>query len=141
MKYLSGIHALNIPCNLETCGDWHQSAIKWNDLDDKLKESSDSIFKDYGIQKNITLTFLEGQPTYNVANHIRACLDLISEGNFSLVQGMNRDFIVNNAYDKEIFEKVYLLNHLPIWNNIDSFMGKEYKMKWLKYKEEKNDKI
>ena len=29
MKYVTGIHALNIPCNLETSGDWHMSAIQW----------------------------------------------------------------------------------------------------------------
>jgi len=23
MKYITGIHALNLPCSLDTCGDWH----------------------------------------------------------------------------------------------------------------------
>lgn len=30
MEYISGIHALNLICNLDTCGDWHQSAIQWD---------------------------------------------------------------------------------------------------------------
>lgn len=29
MKYLSGIFALNLMCNLNTFGDWHTSAIDW----------------------------------------------------------------------------------------------------------------
>ena len=29
MQYITGQHALNIPCPLLTCGDWHQSAIQW----------------------------------------------------------------------------------------------------------------
>jgi hypothetical protein len=30
MLYLSGIHALNLPCSLLTCGDWHTSGINWH---------------------------------------------------------------------------------------------------------------
>ena len=29
MKYISGINALNLPCSLDTCGDWHTSALQW----------------------------------------------------------------------------------------------------------------
>lgn len=50
MKYLTGIHALNLPCQLSTCGDWHTSALQWSSL--SLKESDDSVFRDYGIEEN-----------------------------------------------------------------------------------------
>lgn len=30
MRYITGIHALNLPCKLETSGDWHISAIQWD---------------------------------------------------------------------------------------------------------------
>lgn len=30
MKYVSLIHALNLPCSLDTCGDWHTSALQWD---------------------------------------------------------------------------------------------------------------
>lgn len=42
MRYLSGIHALNLKCELDTCGDWHQSAIQWERL--KLYESNESLW-------------------------------------------------------------------------------------------------
>ena len=41
MQYLSGIHALNLQCSLDTSGDWHQSALRWKDLD--WRESDGSL--------------------------------------------------------------------------------------------------
>jgi len=32
MLYLSGIHALNLPCDLLTCGDWHTLGINWGNI-------------------------------------------------------------------------------------------------------------
>lgn len=99
MLYLSGIHALNIENNLDTCGDWHRSGIRWDVINERLLESNESIFGDYGIETNKTLNFLKGDPVYNVANHIRACLDFIDRGEFMLAQGMNNDFIGNDIYN------------------------------------------
>lgn len=134
MKYLSGVHALNVECELETSGDWHQSCIRWDVINDRLKESDDSVFGDYGIEQDKVLKFLDDKPVYNVANHIRACLDLIADGNFALAQGMRDDFICTDIYDDEIFDKVTLLRSSELWNKIDKFMGKEYMMRWLNYK-------
>lgn len=131
MKYISLIHALNLPCELETCGDWHTSAIQWNKPN--ILESDDSIFKDYGIEKNKTIP--EHKKKYNVANHIRAILDLLYIGNFTVAEGMNKDFICNSKYDKEIFTQVIKMVNLANWNQIDRFMTKEYLGKWVKYKE------
>ena len=55
-------------------------------------------------------------------------------GNFSLAQGMNKDFICNDEYTEEIFEQVRKLRNTPYWDEIDKFMGKEYFSEWLKYK-------
>ena len=130
MKYLSGIHALNLPCELLTCGDWHQSGIQWNTL--PLLESDGSIFGDYGIERN---KFIPGhEDTLNVANHIRALLDLLALNKHSVAQGMNKDFICNEAYDEEIFGKVSSLKTLGHWDAINRFMGREYNSKWLDYK-------
>ncbi len=134
MMYVSGIHALNIECELNTTGDWHRSALNWDVLPNRIKQSGDSIFEDYGIEKDKRLSFLDNKPVYNVANHIRACLDLIAEGNFATAQGMRNDFICTDEYDEEIFQKVMLLKHNQNWKKIDDFMGKEYKMKWLNFK-------
>jgi len=131
MRYLSGIHALNLPCALLTCGDWHQSGIQWTNL--VLLDSDNSIFGEYGIEQGKTIP--ENKGIFNVANHIRALLDLLVQGKYSVAQGMNKDFICNDLYTDEIFQKVSLMKKLSNWQEIDRFMGREYHSEWLKYKE------
>lgn len=133
MDYITGIHALNLNCDLDTCGDWHQSALKWQNL--TIKNSADSIYGNYGISSNITIP--EHTEKYNVANHIRALLDLIDEGNFSVASGMRDDFICNGKYTKEIFEKVSELKDSYNWTEIKKFMAKEYMREWINFCKEK----
>lgn len=45
---LIGQFVLNLPCDLETCGDWHTSAMNWANL--RFSEPDGSIFGDYGIE-------------------------------------------------------------------------------------------
>ena len=130
MKYISLIHALNLPCDLQTCGDWHCSSLQWSNPN--ILDSKDSIFGDYGIEKNKTIP--EHKEKFNVANHIRALLDLLYVRNFTVAQGMNKDFICNPKYDEEIFDQVIKMANLPYWNEIDIFMTKEYLKKWVNYK-------
>ena len=130
MRYITGVHALNLPCSLETCGDWHCSALQWEKPN--IRESEHSFFGDYGIEQDVTIP--EHAETYAAANHIRALLDLLELGKFSVAQGMNRDFICNDRYTEEIFDKVYSMKSLPGWHEIDRFMGREYYGKWLNYK-------
>lgn len=132
MKYVSLIHALNLSCKLETCGDWHCSAIQWERP--HILESNNSIWGDYGIETNRKIPDHDG--IYNVANHIRALLDLLYVGNFSVAQGMKEDFICNDKYNKEIFDKVIMMSFLPHWDKIDVFMKKEYGRQWMNYKKE-----
>lgn len=135
MQYLSGIHALNLKCELDTCGDWHQSAIQWERL--KLLESDGSLWGDYGIEADKQIP--DHTELYNTANHIRALLDLLYEGNFTIAQGMRNDFICVDKYNDEVFEKVYMMRRLPHWDAIDKFMCREYKCLWLDFKEGKNN--
>ncbi len=132
MRYITGQHALNIPCSLLTCGDWHQSALQWHTP--FFRDSKDSIFGAYGIENNKEIPGHSGK--YNVANHIRALLDLMELGKFTLAQGMNRDFICNEAYTKEIFSQALRLEQSFFWRDIDRFMGKEYCAAWLDFKRE-----
>lgn len=136
MKYLTGIHALNIPCSLETCGDWHASALKWKYL--KFLDTEDAFFGDYGIEGGKTIPNHEG--TFNVANHIRACLDMLYLGDFANLQGMCDDYLVVNKYNTEIFEKILLLKTHPNWEEINRFVCKEYKRKWIDFKKAKAKK-
>jgi hypothetical protein len=135
MRYLSGIHALNLNCSLDTCGDWHQSALRWRDLD--WRESEGSFWHDYGIETNSCIP--EHPGVYHTANHIRALLDLLYDGNFAVAQGMRDDFICNDKYTNEIFDKVIQMRVLPNWKEIDLFMGREYFCRWLDYKEAYDD--
>jgi hypothetical protein len=131
MLYITGQHALNLPCKLLTCGDWHTSAIQWERP--FMKDSTDSIFGEYGIERHVRIP--DHEEEYSVANHIRALLDLLEMGKFTVAQGMNHDFICNDSYTPEIFQKVSKLHSCTHWQDIDRFMGKEYAGKWLDYKE------
>ena len=55
--YVSLIFALNIKCSLDTCVDWHQSGLNWDNV--VFLESEDSIFKDYGIESEKKITHKE----------------------------------------------------------------------------------
>lgn len=134
MKYVTLIHALNIPCQLDTTGDWHRCSIQWKEP--HIFESDNTIWKDYGIEKDKEIPEHEGRK-FNVANHIRALLDLLYVGNFTVAQGMNKDFICNSKYDREIFEKVAMMKDLQHWDKIDRFMTKEYLGKWVNFKNKK----
>jgi len=132
MLYITGKHALNISCALKTCGDWHQSALRWEDI--TTRDSRKSIFGEYGIEQNKKVP--NRKERFSVANHIRACLDLLEIGNFAVVQGMNNDYICNDEYDGEVFKNVMRLKNVTHWKQIDLFMGREYLCKWLDFKEE-----
>lgn len=133
MLYITGIHALNLPCHLSTSGDWHQSALQWDNP--QIRESNEMFYKDYGIELEHAIP--EHTEKYNIANTLRALLDLLYEQNFSLAQGAKEDFIGNSDYDEEFFNQVWKMNSLDYWDKIDSFMNKEYRMKWKKYKDGK----
>lgn len=130
MEYITGQQALNLPCSLETCGDWHTSALQWEKLN--MLDSETNFFGDYGIEENCKVP--EHESLFFVANHIRASLDLLIQGKFSIVQGLKEDFICNDNYTLEIFQKVIELKDLDNWNEIDQFMGSEYKMRWVNYR-------
>ena len=134
MLYISGLHALNLPCSLDTTGDWHASSMDWENM--CVLDSSFSPWKDYGIEKDREIPYASG--IWAVANHIRACLDLLLMEDFSNAKGMRNDYIGNDAYNKELFSKVlFLKEDRTLWPGVDSFMEKEYLMPWIRYKEKK----
>jgi hypothetical protein len=135
MKYISGVHALNLKCNLVTCGDWHTYALTWDNP--KFYDSEENFFGDYGIETDRPVPMIRPGEKFNVANHIRAVLDLIQNGDFSNAGGMNSDYICNDIYDTEIFGKVSMLKSSPLWAQIDKFMEHEYRMKWVRYRNAK----
>jgi hypothetical protein len=131
MRYITGIHALNLPCSLATCGDWHASALRWKNI--TFRDSEQSIFGLYGIEYGVKIP--EHDKTYAAANHIRALLDLLELGRYASAQGMREDFICNDGYTEEVFKQVALMKSLANWCDIDHFMGREYLLEWLTYRE------
>lgn len=131
MIYLTGMYALNTPCHLNTCGDWHRCCFDWTHPE--LAESNGSIWGDYGIECNVNIPTLG--TTGNVANHIRAILDMLRQGRFSEVQGMKDDFICTDEYDLDVFNQVLKLQSQSNWVKVCSFMYSEYRAKWRKFLE------
>ena len=132
MEYISGLHALNIPCRLETSGDWHTLSLSWKTI--PLWNTEKSPFGTEGIERHQSLMGKKG--TFYIANHIRACLDLLLAGDFSNLQGRRRDYICTDIYDADIFAAVWKLHKTAHWTDIDRFMEKEYRMKWILFRKE-----
>lgn len=139
MKYITGIHALNLPCSLETCGDWHTSAIQWNNID--IRESSESIFKDWGIEKcSVTPPEQDRNKEYYIANTLRAILDLMYDGNLiGWLKGFRDDFLCTDKYNNEFFEKVILMKDIKHWSEIDKLMTNEFMFEWIEFKDKKDE--
>lgn len=129
MKYITGVHALNIDNSLNTCGDWHTSALDWQNIE--LVESESSIFEDWGIETNKEIP--EHTETYNVADDLRAILDLMADGHLGYLKGFRNDFICTDEYNQQFFNKVYQLKELTNWEDISNLMKNEFMWEWIKY--------
>lgn len=127
MLYITGVHALNIENSLETCGDWHTSALDWSKI--TLVDSEKSLFKDWGIEANKTIPDNEG--LFNVADDLRAILDLmLDKNNLGYLKGFRNDFICVDTYNELFFSKVVLLKSLPHWEDINKLMKSEFMFEW-----------
>lgn len=138
MKYISGIFALNIPCSLDTTGDWHRSSLPWDKVD--IKESDNSPLKDWGIEKDVYVRELNGR--YNVANTLRACVDFLDTDKYLSAEGMRKDYLGNDKYNQELFNAVYSLKPYKTpkqWELISRIMEKDYMMKWLNYRKKQEN--
>lgn len=133
MQYITGIYAMNLQCSLDTCGDWHKSALNWDNI--KFGDTEESIFGEYGLETHTDVPEHAGE--FLVANHVRAGLDMIDSLDFAHAQGLREEFICDEKYTKEILEGV-----AKIWDysdeekrlKIDSFMLREYRLDWFNFK-------
>ena len=105
--------------------------MNWDKL--RTAESDDSPFGEWGLY---TSTEVPGHEEMLTATHLRACLDLLAEGNFGTAQGMRNDFIADDRFTPTVFSKISELRNSPSWSEIDAFMGREYRCQWLDYKRE-----
>jgi hypothetical protein len=91
-RYISGVHALNLPSPEGTSGDWHPSNVFFHDERDVPitlagtgeKIDTNPIFGNYGIcvcnealkSRGLSINETTGV-TYYAANHYRAILDML----------------------------------------------------------------
>ena len=130
MRYVTGIFALNLPAPEKTPGDWHFSALNWNQA--RTWDTDVSVFGDFGIYTGD----VPGLGKVPVANHLRACLNMLSWGDYGTIEGMREYFIADDSYATLLFSQVLLLKHSPQWEQIDDFLNREYRMLWMTFKRE-----
>lgn len=135
MKYLTGILAMQIPCDLPSQGIWRLSRKDFlNDELFVLKESDDSRYKDWGIEQNKIVPGREFM-LYNVANHVRAYIDMLEDMQFDTLKGLFMEAIAEPKCRHDIFMAAYgKLRHLADWQEYNSFMKKEFGNSWESYK-------
>lgn len=126
MIYVSGTHALNIENSLNTCGDWHTSALRWEDID--FKDTEESLFGDWGIEYNKTIP--KHTEKYAVANDLRAILDLMVDNRLRYIKNFRNDWICTDEYNEIFFEQVVKLRTLPHWEDINKLMKSEFMYEW-----------
>ena len=124
--FKSGKFALNIPCSLKTAGDWHHTSFPVAKA--TLYDTNNNIYNDYGIEKHV-INGIE----YNVANHIRAILDLILNNEFGYLKGFKDDFLVVDDYNTTLFELVYRLKNSKYWDEINKLMKDEFMLEWIDF--------
>jgi hypothetical protein len=134
MQYLTGMLAFGVECERESCGRWNTP--KKDFLNDELfilKESDESPFKDYGIEKDKLVPYREFC-LYNVADHVRAYCDLLYAQDFKALDGAFAEYINNATCRKDIFMLVYgKLRKLAGWNAVNEFMMNEFGNAWVSY--------
>lgn len=136
MRYITGIHALNLQIEPDTTGDWHQSSIQW--AAPTMMDSEDSPLGDWGIVADAPCWIPEHEgESFNVAKHMRACVDLLVMGKFLIAQDMRKDFLDGDEHNDELFEHIYELKALPQWDSIQDFMKRTYRLQWVDFLKEK----
>lgn len=131
MRYISGTHALNIDNSLNTCGDWHITAIYWEDKYIDFKDTDKSLFGDWGIEYNKEIPL--HTELYPVANDLRAVLDLMIDNRLRYIKGFRNDWFCTDEYNEIFFEQVIKLRELPQWKDINNLMKQEFMFEWDNY--------
>lgn len=134
MRYVTGLAAFNVPCKLDSCGSWNcpkEVFFVWNDLPE-MKESEDTLLKDYGIEENKLIPYHD--ELFNVANHVRAYLDMLCDLRFDELH----DLFFTNICSAECRAKIFrvvknrLVKHEK-YRLIYEFMLSEFDNAWRSY--------
>ncbi len=133
MRYITDIHALNLPCSLGTTGDWHRFGIQWKEP--RMLATEDLPWGTWGIECDSDSNIPEHEnKRFSVANHVRAIADMIALGRFSVAQGSSEDYLDGHDYDEEIVTHIAMLKDTDNWDDISRFMEQEYGETWTRVK-------
>lgn len=134
MRYLTGILALGIPCELKTAGKWNVFRADFMDPEKfKLVESDESVFGDYGIEENKLVPGRE-YATWSVANHVRAYVDMVEQLMFDELEDVFYECIQDGKARQDIFMLVYgKLRNTAHFHEINVFMECEFGNAWYSY--------
>lgn len=84
-----------------------------------------------GIEINKAIPEHEG--VFNVANTLRAIVDILESGDTRFLKGFRDDFICTDEYNSELFDKVAMLKDLQHWDSINKLMKREFMWEWDSY--------
>ena len=66
---------------------------------------------------------------------------MLELGQFTILQGMNNNYICNEKITPILFDKVLMLKNNKNWNDIKKFMHKEYGKKWRFFLENEGETL
>ena len=134
MKYITGWIAFATPCELDTVGKWNLHKNEFLDeYNMTLYESDESPFGDWGIETDKLVDYHE-DTTYNVANHIRAYVDMLYQGRFSELKNIYMEVIDCPKALDMIFKLVDdKLRDQKGFQIIDEFLEREYGNLWRSF--------
>ena len=66
---------------------------------------------------------------------------MLELGQFTILQGMNNNYICNEKITTILFDKVLMLRNNENWDNIKKFMHKEYGKKWRLFLEKEGETL
>lgn len=134
MKYVTGIHGLNVRTGRNTCGDNRAEHLDWSRM--IMLDTDKSELGMWGIELG---TKVPGhKETFAVADHLRCIVDIMSEfRDCDGLIGFKDKYLKTDEYNKELFEKVCSLYGRPNWDDINSLMEGEYLFEWVNYSRER----
>ncbi len=130
MEYLSNIFSFDERTDNE------MSAVDF-------KESNTSIFKEYGIERDILIEIFGLERTYNKANAKRAILDILEDGWSIDIEAKIKLLLKESLQEDsfyDFFKRVYTLKKIKHWNNISLLMREVFYFKWIEFLKAKNVK-
>ena len=138
MRYVTGRCAFGVIDDTPSVGIWNIRKSDFLGEGFIERDSEDSIFGDWGIQKNVLIPYREFC-TFNVANHVRAYCDMLEMGMMTDMKGLFAEAIDNAKCRLDIFTLVYgKMRNTELFEFVNIFFLEEFGSDWTSYKDAVN---